>query len=191
MDTNVTYEFEYLNHSLEELKSYLLSDELFWPITERSSSGGEFLRLTIGNVLLSMKKLDALKKGGHLSPGQQVELGQIEQAVETTRQQWQVAWEKKAEREFKSRLAQWGNLLRDIKQDFEVQAAYYPHEVRLRVLMELLSEGEVEIEEYDLAPLDNYIKARLKGSEFIWAGELEPGFPKDVFWYLYGSLNKV
>jgi len=191
METDPTHEFEYLDYALDELENYLLSDELFWPVTVRPSGGGSFLKLTLGNLLLSLKKLEALSAVRQLTPAQESELRRIQTAFEAVQRKWQVAWEAKAGREFKSRFDQWGNLLSDIKKDFERQAAYYPHEVRLRVLLELLQPHTEtnDIDGYELAPMDAFLRGMLKRDAFLWDPALKPGFPEDVYWFLYGRLS--
>lgn len=191
METDPTQEFEYLDYALDELEDYLLSDELFWPVTIRPSGGGSFLKLTLGNLLLSLKKLQALSAGRQLTPAQESELRRIEQAVEAVRRKWQVAWETRAGREFKSRFDQWGNLLTDIKKDYERQAPYYQHEVRLRVLLELLEPhaDPEDIDGYELDAMDAFLRGMLKQGEFLWDPALKPSFPQDEYWFLYGSLS--
>ena len=132
METDPTPEFEYLNYALDELEDYLLSGELFWPVTIRPSSGGSFLKLTVGN------------------------------------------------------------LLSDIKKDYERQAPYYQHEVRLRVLLELLQPhaDPEDIDGYELAPMDAFLRGMLKRGEFLWDIALKPGFPVDEYWFLWGSLSQ-
>ncbi len=191
METDPTQEFEYLDYAMDELEDYLLSGELFWPVTIRPSGGGSFLKLTLGNLLLSQKKLQALSAGSSLTPAQETELRRVEQALEAVRSKWQVAWESKAGREFKSRFDQWGNLLSDIKKDVERQAPYYQHEVRLRVLLELLQPqaDPEDIDGYDLDAMDAFLSGVLKKGEFLWDPALKPGFPEDEYWFLYGSLR--
>lgn len=189
MQTNPTYELEYLHHALDELERYLLSDELFWPVLARPSGGGSFLKLTIGNLLFSLKKLETLSAGRKLSHAEEADLRAIQAELETIQRQWQVAWESKASREFKSRFGQWAHVLNDLKKDFEAQAPYFHTEVRLRVLLALLDEYAPDTEGYDLAPLDAFLERLLSTGRFAWAPELESGFPRDEFWYLYGEMK--
>lgn len=190
MQTNLRFELEYLHHALEELERYLLSDELFWPVLARSSDGGSFLKLTIGNLLLSLKELETLKDGGQLSRNQEADLRQIEDEIEAIRRTWPVAWEKKASREFKSRFGQWAHVLNDLKQDFEAQSPYYHTEVRSRVLLSLLDEYAVDVEGFELTKLDAFLEPMLTPGRFIWPPNLERGFPREGYWFLYGELKE-
>lgn len=190
MSTDPAFELEYLHYALEELERYLLSEELFWPVLARPASGGSFLKLTIGNLLLSLKELETLRAGGKLSRQEEADLRRIQTRIETIQRQWRVAWEQKASREFRSRFRQWGHVLGDLKQDLEKQAPYYHTEVRLRVLLALLTEYAIDIEGYDLDPLDAILQKMLAPGRFIWEPELERGFPREEFWFLYGDIRE-
>lgn len=183
-------DFEYLHHSLEELEKYLLSDELFWPLMARPTGGGSFLKLTLGNLLFSLHQLEALAEGDQLSPADKAALRRTQMALEGLQRRWQVAWENKAGREFRSRFNQYANLLRDIKNAPEKQAPYYSHEIRIRVLLALLFAQAGEQDGYDLEKLDAFLRGVLKRKTgFIWEPELQPGYPEDEYWYLYGELD--
>ena len=190
MTIDPIYQLEYLHHGLEELESYLLSDELFWPVLARPTSGGSFLKLTIGNLLLSLKELETLHAGGKLSREEEASLRRIQLEIETMQSRWRVAWEQKSGREFKSRFRQWANVLNDLKKDSEKQAPYYHTEVRLRVLLALLADHAPEIEGIDLELLDAALRKLLASGRFIWEPELERGFPREEFWYLYGEIRE-
>jgi hypothetical protein len=190
MHTDSSYHIEYLKHASEELERYLLSNELFWPVLARPTSGGSFLKLTLGNLLFSLHLLETLSEGRKLSRAEESNLRQIEDQIEAVRRTWPVAWEEKARREFRSRFGQWSHVLNDLKKDFEKQAPYYHTEVRLRVLLALLVEAAPEQDGYDLAPLDAFLQGLLAPSRFLWPPELERGFPRDDYWFLYGEMRE-
>ena len=190
MSISLAYDLEYLAYGLEELERYLLSGELFWPLMERPSTGGSFLKLTVGNLLFSLKRLEALDAGRGLSRPEMAEWEKSAQALDLVRRKWQAAWQEKASREYRSRFRQWGNVLRDIKKDFEKQSAYYAHEVRLRVLLDLLENEAGAQDGYDLKALDTFLRGMLTRSGFIWDPKLARGFPEEQYWYLYGELRE-
>ena len=104
---------------------------------------------------------------------------------------WRVAWEQKAGREVHARLDLWRNYLMDYRQSPEVHADEYLHEVRWRVILNLLfdelpappSEAEA------LAGLDQLLQASFLPGDFIWEEDLMPGFPQQAYWFLYGRLK--
>lgn len=169
---NPATEIRFLYTSLDQLQAYLLSDELFWNI-------GRDRQLTLGNLLLAaayLAGLEQLPEGAH-------------EELNTIKEEWRSAWEKKAAREFGARLRQWTSYLRELRQQPEQHAAYYPTEVRVRVLLELLhgETPDLASEELDLLNSeDRVIQGLLSGKEFQWDEGAQRAFPKEPFWFLYG-----
>ncbi len=174
-------DWAFIRAALPELRRYLLSEELFWPL------GGQQPRLTPGNLLLARQRLAAWAQ----SPAQEAELQRWDQALEVEVLRWPVAWEKKVAHEFASRLRQWRNYLEDYRRAPDEQAAYYPYEVHLRVILDLLSE-ETRLDATDrglLAGLDTQLRAAFRPGDFVWDAALQVAFPAADFWYLYGRLR--
>jgi hypothetical protein len=168
----------YLETGIPELREYLLSNELYWPITARDY---DLPRLTVGGILLAKTCLEAR--------GEQHEA--LLAQLEALRSQWRVAWETKAGREVQARMRLWSNYLTDYRQNPEGQADAYPYEVRYRVMLHLLL-AEVPappVEQESLSQLDDVLRANLSSGDFIWEADLQPGFPREVYWFLYGKLN--
>jgi hypothetical protein len=44
-------------------------------------------------------------------------------------------------------------------------------------------------EQKELSQLDSLIRVNLISGDFIWEADLQPGFPREVYWYLYGKLK--
>jgi hypothetical protein len=85
----------------------------------------------------------------------------------------------------------WSNYLADYRHSPEQHADAYPHEVRYRVMLHLLL-AELPTpppEQEALSQLDGVLRSRLISSDFIWDAELGAGFPREVYWYLYGKLK--
>ncbi|GAB4420748.1 MAG: hypothetical protein Kow002_09330 [Anaerolineales bacterium] len=168
----------FLEAGFPELKEYLLSKELFWPLTAR---GFQLPRLTIGGFLLAMARLEAA--GERSDP--------LAAKLDGVRARWRVAWETKAGHEVRARSGLWRNYLEDYRQNPYQHADAYPYEVRNRVMLYLLvselpeSPPEAEL----VAGLDVLLKRSLLPGEFIWEAELQKGFPQDEFWFLYGTLK--
>ena len=168
----------YVEAGIPELGAYLLSDELYWPITAR---GYHLPRLTIGGILLAKTRLEA--RGERIAS--------LVAGLEALRSKWRVAWETKAGREVQARMRLWGEYLSDYRQDPEGHADAYPHEVRYRVMLHLLL-AELPApppEREELIHLDSLLHVNLMPGDFVWETELESGFPNEVYWYLYGQLK--
>lgn len=169
----------YLEAGIPQLEDYLLSDELFWPITAR---GYDLPRLTIGGLLLAKARLEAR--------GEQIEA--LFARLDAVRLKWRVAWETKAGREFQSRFGLWGNYLTDYRQNPEGHADSYPHEVRNRAMLQLLmAELPAKLPEREALPaLDGALRSSMiPGGDFVWDPDLQPGFPREEYWFLYGKLR--
>jgi len=168
----------YFEAGIPELGNYLLSKELYWPISAR---GYDLPRLTIGGILLAKTRLEAR--------GERIE--KLATQLDAPRSKWRTAWETKAGREFQSRFGLWNNYLADYRHNLEGQADAYAHEVRYRVMLQLLL-GELSApppEREGLLQLDGVLRASFSPSDFIWETDLQAGFPREVYWFLYGKLK--
>jgi hypothetical protein len=166
----------YLKAGLEELESYLLSREVYWPLGSSSLP-----QLTLGNLLLSRLRL---KVRGLLSTAEEARL-------EEQHHRWRAAWEKKAQQEFRSRLRLWQNYLEDYSETPSAFASDYPQEVRHRAILELLqAEMAAPLPQAALLQqLDDHLRAVFIPGPFLWEADLQPAFPQETWWYLYGRLK--
>lgn len=182
------YDLRYLKAGIEELQSYLLSDHLYWSLDAKTMANEPaFPNLTLGNLLLSKARLQAR----HLTLEQDVQLGAVLPVFEQLRSQWRSAWSKKAERSLYSRLNMWRDFLDEYRKAPDANADRYAYEVQRRVMLDLLmcEVDEVPKEASELlAALDGLVKTFLVPGDFIWEAELQEGFPKAQYWYLYGRL---
>lgn len=156
----------FLTDGLGQLKAYLHSDEVFWSL-------GRDPQLTLGNLLLAAASLQA---AGSLAAADR-------QALAEFKQEWRSAWEKKAEKEFASRLRLWSVSLAELAENPSRHASFYATEVRNRVLLQLLA-GEVPALRSQLAGVDASLKAHTKPSGFVWDATLETAFPAGEYWFL-------
>jgi hypothetical protein len=168
----------FLEAGVHSFEDYLLSNELYWPITAR---GYDLPRLTIGGILLAKARLEAR--------GERIE--SLVAQLDAVRSKWRAAWETKAGREVGGRMRLWSNYLADYRHNPEGHADAYPHEVRYRAMLHFLldelptspPEGE------ELSQLDSLLRRNLISGDFIWDDDLGPGFPREVYWFLYGKLR--
>lgn len=173
----------YFQNGIGELENYLLSKELFWPL----SGGKDLPRLTIGGLLLSRLRLQARAT----SPKQIADLNKLEFAFEEVRSKWSVAWERKAGQEVQTRTALWRNYLTDYQQSPDQHAMDYPRQVHGRVMLHLLKKGlkSLPSDFQALDVLDQMVKAAWLPGVFIWERDLVQAFPKAEYWFLYGKLR--
>jgi len=171
------YEQRFLQAALDALEDYLQSDVLYWPLNIRQPRNTPpYPQLTVGNVLLFLRRLEAV---GDASA--------FRQSVEAVKARWGAHWRRKAEREANARLRQW----RDYLAEAGNRAPYYRYKVRERVILALLDEdlqGLPPAVASRVEELDGVLRAVFVPGAFVWEPELQRVFPRDPFWYLYGSL---
>jgi hypothetical protein len=182
------YDLIYLEEGLEVLVDYLLSDEMFWPLSVHPPDGEpDYPRLTLGGLLLSITRLTGQQK----SDKQAAQLNKVKSVLQSIRSKWRVAWEKKAGHNFSARLRMWRDFIEEYQVNPPENADRYPYEVRLRVMLDLLqleTRGGVPSEMNLLTALDIYLKNILISDGFLWESELQNSFPPADYWYLYGYL---
>ncbi|MCH7663338.1 MAG: hypothetical protein IH859_05640 [Chloroflexi bacterium] len=187
-------DLRYVQTVITELKSYLLSDEMYWPVRLGSMPREEsYPALTPGNLLLFRARLRGRRDGGELEHAQRVALLEMEEQLDALTQAWRVAWEGKLGREIKSRMKQWKLKLDEISADPANRSGYYNADVRERVLIELLvdeigEQAPVEVEL--LSTLDERLRALTVDGEFLWEDELQGMFRIEKYWYLYRTLRQ-
>jgi hypothetical protein len=169
-------ELRFLNEAFPQLQEYLLSNELYWPL---SSS---LPRLTPGSLLLALVCVQAT------SP---MDAQRLDGQMEAIRAKKPTAWEKKVEREIKNRFRLWSQFLSDYKNAPDQNQDWYLGEIRGRAILQLLlveHPEPVTPEKMALADLEKLLKIRLIPGKFLWEPELEPFFEKNEFWFLFGKL---
>lgn len=187
MDKASSFEFnqKFISAALDELETYLLSNQLFWPVIVGPPAGQpSYPKLTVGNLLLAMKRLESSTS----SPAQQAVVRKLFDQVHALSTHWQSAWQTKIKHGYTSRLHQWGSFLQELDNDPEKQAPYYQIEVRLRLLLDLLAE-ESDQELPETTTFDSILKQYFENGDFIWRGDEAEAFPRGKYWYLYGRIN--
>jgi len=178
---------EYLQVALREMQAYLLSAELFWPLSGRPTAGGRpFLRLTVGNVLLAFDALAAANASAGRSRWAEVQ--RLEAEWEAQRTRWAVNLEAKAQRELASRLRQWQAYVEDASDAHAAED--YASNVRPRLVAErllgILPQGpEVARLRQQLLELDSRLGPFLQAGPFVLAPALQASYPEQAFPFLY------
>lgn len=159
----IAQDIQYLSAGIPEMESYLLSKELYYPI------GASLPQLTLGGILLS------LARAGRNA-------AKFEKAVEATRAKWRTAWEAKAAREIRARAELWMNYLSEYREDRKPAARLYAQNVRYRAMLSLLGQTRHNS--------DPFLRGNFKEGKFVWEEECAPNFPREIFWYLFGSIQE-
>ncbi len=183
-------DWEFLEAAAGDLETYLLSSILYYPLggARKSDSTQELLQLTLGNVLLTITRLQAVD----LTEEEAGNLKALVERVEQVHQRWKSNWLVKAQQEIPARLTLWQNSLDEWAEKKDRHLAGYRHQVRWRVILHLLlkESGVQFVEDELLAGLDTRLKYISTPGVFIWEQEIQSGFPQTEYWYLYLSLTK-
>ena len=154
---------QYLSAGVPELETYLLSKELYYPL------GLNLPQLTLGGILLSLARMGT-------------QAAKFEAQVGAIHSKWQSAWDAKSSREVGARSELWTNYLAEYREDPKSESRLYSQNVRYRAMLSLL--GKIEHDS------DTFVKSVFKEGKFVWEEECAPNFPRETFWYLYGTLKE-
>ena len=182
------YNLNLVSYMLEEIEDYILSSEVFWPLSKRSPTGSPLPRLTLGGLTLTLNELKAQEND--LSPSQRADHDKLLLQMERVRVKWAVGLERKAAQELRSRLYLWRAYLNDIEERVDT-AENYPYEVRYRVMFEHLADLSIRQPETrpwvdEMRSLDTRLRSFFVSGDFVWDARLEEIYPQSTFWYLYG-----
>jgi hypothetical protein len=177
-------QLELLSDQLDELKTYLLSPELFWPLGGRIA---ESSRLTLGNLLFTLHALEA--RSLQMDTSLQMRLTKYESSWESAQIKWATAISKKALQEMGARANLWRGYLGDLSEGLGSRL-HYATEVRNRVLFELLLPLPAQDEQYEhllaaMRSLDTRFASMSAPGPFVWDAAYAAAFPKEQFEALY------
>jgi hypothetical protein len=168
-----------------DLEQYLLSDVVYWTLGGAGSLRDHYPQLSLGSLLLTQARLRAV--GAGLQPEAQTELSRLKQQVAGLRQRWRANWVKKAEKEVEVRANAWARAAQ------ERSSADYPGQVQSRLMLGLLLDdlaGEASPAlasgRSRVAALDALLRNRFAAGPFALDPDLQPAFPRDSYWFLYG-----
>lgn len=171
-----------VEHMVRDLEEYLKSDILYWHVAEPNPLGGHMPQLTIGALLEAHVRAEA---GGADAEALAAVCGEHDRI----RAAHAALYANKAIHELHGRLDAWKANLNDGGRKTKV---FYAQDARVRAKIYLLENAlgtdtptEVQHirEQLDLELFEVFVPG-----EFIWDARLQPAFPKDSCWWLYGHL---
>jgi hypothetical protein len=141
---SIRYDLTYLQEALDSVENFLLSTEIFWNLPVKPPQGEAMVpALTLSGILLAQKRLAARK----MAHADSTEFEKLHFRFEVVRSRWRTAWEQKAAADYSARLTQWRNFLEDYRGCPADHVDRYPYEIRLRVMLDLLDQGNPYIAE--------------------------------------------
>jgi len=166
---------KFFEAGLQELEPYLLSKELYWRSPVQTT---DFTQVTPGVMLLVRERMRGRRSLG---------LEQLSATLDAVRSKWRSAWETKARREVRARSEMWKEYLAEARGEPSAAVRQYSYQVRLRVILNLLLDDLGEQPSEALQGLDASLKRMWHPAAFVWEAALEWVFPKESFWFLYGT----
>jgi ubiquinone biosynthesis protein UbiJ len=176
----------------DELDDYLKSSQLFWEPDRRWPGGAKLPKLTLGGLLLALRRLETLRD--RLDPDWSRALTRAGQELAFQKSHWRVRCQAKLARDLRSRLDTWAWYLDDCEAQGESAIVHYARQVETRVKIELLLDEVAQIkldvrdERQRQRVLDERLRADWRPGDFCWLEALAAGFPPERFWYLWGWL---
>ncbi len=185
---NLSADLTFIRIAGEQFDEYVNAEALFYPIG--SVSGMAMPQLTIGAWLEAVWRVRAVESS--LDVEQRATLNDAVAEAQRVRRLWPALYERKAQREFKSRLDSWTWYLDDVlnaSAGMSPKGAGYVEQAHVRFKLELLRrdtrQPAVELQRLDVA--DRRLRARFVSGPFVWDPILQPAAPPDTFWFLYGQ----
>lgn len=172
------------------LESYLTGDDLYGSVGGGLFGSRQMPSLTVGALEMRLRRLNELRM--QLDPEQRERLAAVTDRRDAIRNEWRLHYEKKLLREANSRLDSLGHYFQDVAQNMDSAAATYRPEQLKRTIVEeirrVMDALNITSEEIDqkVRFVDNRLQGiALEHTDFLWASELEPAYPKKDFWWLY------
>lgn len=170
-----------------DLKEYLLSDTLFWPLSRPRVGDYVLPKGTIGGLLLRLHRLDAFRDA--LSDEQVRRLHDARSGAEDALSQWMVQAREKAAHEARSRTDSWHAYAVEATEDPRRYRPEYPTQAESRtalaLLLDWLGDHVDETIRGRVSVADRLIRSVAIPCQFVWDDWQAPAFPPDHFWWLY------
>ncbi len=181
------YNLAFLENALEEMETYLLQTELFWPLSTPPDVNPDFPRLTISSVLLTLYELEALE--GTIPAAQQTSATRLQTKWEALHTKWRTAVETKSIGEMRARLNLWKAYITDLEENKGRQANYdqeVTQRVRFALLREHIGDSVIPDELVELIQaVDSRALALTAPAEFVWDEPLRSVYLPEDFLFLY------
>ena len=178
-----------LEKMVNSLETYLKGDELYGSIGGGFFTGGTSAQLTVGAVLLRLRRIAELSD--QLDAGRQQKLQQVQYKHETIFGDNQDLYVAKMEREAMSRLKSMNRFFEECREDPSICTNIYGPEVLRRTITEeildVLNNMNIVSADLDqtLTTTDGRLRRQIVSSDFVWDDQLQQVYPKTKFWWMW------
>ena len=188
---SLSRDLDELERMVERLVDYLLGDAMYLPVGGGFFRGASTPQMTLGALLLRRRRLAKLR--GKLKRADSVRLDDALAQHDSLQREWTLHYEQKLQREVPMRLKLMAGFFRECKENPRDCAGAYPIEALRRAIVQeiLIAMAEYGFERREAAAAiqhaDQMLRKLLQAGDFIWTPMLEPVYPRETFWWLYGS----
>lgn len=185
---SVDYNLDLFEAMLDEIESFLLSADIFWPLAKRSKPDlPPYPRLSTGGLLMTQD--ESLAQEDDMNSDQKVRHKKLQRQWNGVLNKWRSALGRKSEREMGMRLNLWRAYLSDLEEGSASHFDYH-RETRNRVQFTRLrtltaSSSKTLKMEKTIRSLDARLLNLTIASEFIWDDRLRETYPEENFGFLY------
>jgi hypothetical protein len=165
------------------LVPYVYQEELYGKV------GANLPRLTLGAVLLRLRRLQALR--GQMNAGQAALVDQVVAQHDSVHSEWGTHYVKKCAQELTARTRDMMTYLKECREEKRLCAsAYMPEALRRTMVEEILTVmPEADLQSSGLMmrvkEVDSGLRRNGRETDFIWTEVLRPIYPQQPFWWLY------
>jgi hypothetical protein len=185
---NLEHDVRVLSAMASNLTPYLYEQEIF------AYLGPDLPELTLGGLLMRLYRLGHLEN--ILTTEQQNLVQDARLNFEAERSKWAVHYENKLQHELTSRIEALMRFVEECISDRTGCAVNYPVQAEKRIMIEHLRsearEHDVLADEQDgeVKALDHKLRRLFTDGEFITDKRLLDVYPRESFWWLYGTLTE-
>jgi hypothetical protein len=180
---------------VDALDEYVRGTELYGHTGGGFFGGGDSPALTIGALLLRLRRLQA--RQDQLSSAQSSQLSKIDETFQHVRNEWRLHYEGKLLKEANSRLDNLRTYIKEASDAPRSARGNYPTEaLRRTIVQEVLREMKtlnIDSAEIDTKrrEVDGKLRGLLRSAPFQWDSTLESVYPSQEFWWLYHMPEEV
>jgi hypothetical protein len=177
---------------VDTLDTYVRGSELYGRVGGGGFfSGGRMPSLTVGALLMRLRRLNVFKNG--MSPSQQHLLEEIESRHQAVAREWQMHYNEKMVREAHSRLDAMSRFFDECNDNPRACAGNYgPEALRRTIAQEIARATEGTVVDTDgldkkLRRVDSKLRQFAQPAEFLWDPALQPAYPRETYWWLWSK----
>ena len=192
MTAKLTEDLQTVEIMVDEMESYLNSDNLFGPTLHADQP-----LITLGGYFLREHRLQALADQ-RLDSGERARLEAARSKFASLAAEQQHRIREKVQQELDARINQWRGYIEELEEAPE-NADYYRVEVEKRAILAALRRQTPEyVSAFQLSPdlirqideLDTRLRRRWRAGSFVWPDAWKPAYPDSAYWWLYGRPSE-